>query len=256
MHNIKLIVAYDGTSYLGWQKTRMGPSIEATLQGVIEQIVQHPAPLQAASRTDAGVHAQGQVVNFLTSKLHLDLGKFHISLNSLLPKDIVVLQAELMPTSFHPTLDCIGKEYHYFICFGPTQLPHHRFYSWHVPYLLNLDRMRQALPVLIGTHDFAAFCNFKKNAHYTNYIREVQLLTFSEIEERRVCFRIRGNHFLYKMVRNLVGTLVDIGREKIPLETLLDILQSTSRPQAGVTAPAHGLFLHEVFYEAKEKPLS
>ncbi len=248
MHNIKLIIAYDGKNYLGWQKTRMGPSIEAALQGVVEKIVQHSAPLQAASRTDAGVHAQGQVVNFLTSKIHLDLVKFRISLNSLLPKDIVILQAELMPLSFHPTLDCIGKEYRYFICFGHTQLPHHRFYSWHVPYSLNLEKMRQALPLLLGTHNFAAFCNVKKNAHYSDYIRELQLLDLIELEEKRICFRIGGNHFLYKMVRNLVGTVVDIGRQKISLETLPTILQSEYRPQAGVTAPAHGLFLHHVFY--------
>jgi tRNA pseudouridine38-40 synthase len=250
MHNIKLIVAYDGREYLGWQKTRMGPSIEAALQEVIEQIIQHPILLQAASRTDAGVHAQGQVVNFLSSKIYVDLDRFRISLNSLLPKDIAVLQVRLMPLSFHPTLDCIGKEYRYFICYGPTQLPHHRFYAWHVHYSLNLEKMRQAIPLLLGTHNFAAFCNVKKNAHYSNYTREVQLLELIELEEKRLCFRISGNHFLYKMVRNLVGTLVDIGRGKIALETLPNILQSEYRPQAGVTAPAHGLFLYQVFYRS------
>lgn len=248
MHNIKLILAYDGTAYLGWQKTRLGPSIESTLQAVIEQIVQHPTPLQAASRTDAGVHAEGQVINFLTSKINLDLNKLRTSLNSLLPKDVVVLQADHMPLSFHPTLDCTGKEYRYFICFGPIQLPHHRFYSWHVPYDLKLDVIRQALPLLIGSHDFTAFCNVKKNARYTDYVREVQLLELIELESKRLCFRIQGNHFLYKMVRNLVGTLIYIGRGKIPLDTLSDILHSRYRPKAGVTAPAHGLFLQKVFY--------
>lgn len=249
MHNIKLIVAYDGKDYLGWQKTNMGPSIEATLQSVIEQILQHQAFLQAASRTDAGVHAQEQVVNFITTKAHLDLDKFQSSLNSLLPKDIVVLKAELMPASFHPTLDCIGKEYRYYICYDKTQLPHYRFYSWHVPYYLNLELIQEALPKLIGTHNFATFCNIKKNAHYTNYIREVHQLELIELDEKRLCFRICGNHFLYKMVRNLVGTLVDLGRGKIIPETLTTILQSEYRPQAGVTAPAYGLFLHAVFYD-------
>lgn len=249
MHNFKLIIAYDGTAYLGWQKTRMGPSIEATLQNSVEQIVQHPAPLQAASRTDAGVHAQGQVVNFLTSKTDLDRNKFLISLNSLLPKDIVVLQAEEMPLSFHPTLDSIGKEYRYFICFGPTQLPHHRLYSWHVPYCLQLDAMRQALPCLIGQHDFAAFCNVKKNAHYSDYVREVQQLELLELESHRLCFRIQGNHFLYKMVRNIVGTLISIGRGKLALDAIPAILESRYRTEAGMTAPAHGLFLQKVIYK-------
>lgn len=247
MHNIKLVVAYDGRNYLGWQKTKRGPSIEETLQAVVEQIVQHPVPMQAASRTDAGVHAQGQVVNFLTSK-SLNLSQFLISLNCLLPKDISVLSVVSMPLSFHPTLDSTGKEYRYYICHGPTQLPHHRFYSWHVHYPLSPENIRQAIPLLVGKHPFASFCNVKKNAHYHDYVREIQSLELLEIENHRLCFRIRGNHFLYKMARTLVGTLVDIGRGKINPEQLPQILQSGSRPQAGVTAPAHGLFLHEVYY--------
>lgn len=250
MQNIKLVIAYDGGAYSGWQKTDRQPSIEAVLQAVIEQILQHPASLQAASRTDAGVHAQGQVANFLTSHTHaeLDLRQFRLSLNQLLPKDLAVLTADWMPTSFHPTLDCIGKEYRYFVCLGPTQLPQHRFYSWHVYQPVEINRVRQAIPHLIGTHNFAAFCNVKKNLRYRDYVREVQLIELLELKGNRLSFRIQGNHFLYKMVRNLVGTLIDIGRGKILLETLPLILTSTQRPQAGVTAPAHGLFLHEVFY--------
>lgn len=249
MLNIKLIIAYDGKAYLGWQKTHMGPNIEATLQKVIEQILQHPAPLQAASRTDAGVHAEGQVVNFFTSKPHLDLNKFRTSLNSLLPKDIVVLQTEFAPISFHPTLDCISKEYRYFLCLGPTQLPHYRFYSWHVPCFLNLEAIQKSLPFLIGNLDFAAFCNTKKNAKYINYIRKIQEIGLIILENNRLCFRIKGNHFLYKMVRNIVGTLVDIGRGRLSLEILPAILRSRHRAKAGITAPAHGLFLHQVFYK-------
>lgn len=247
-YNIKLVVSYDGKEYLGWQKTRMGPSIEANLQKVIEQIMQHPCPLQAASRTDAGVHAKGQVVNFLTGKPDLDLHTFRISLNSLLPKNIVVLQAEKMPLNFHPTLDATGKEYRYYICYGPTQLPHHRFYSWHVHYSLDLTLMRQTIPVLIGTHPFEAFCNMKKNARYHHYLREIRKFTINRIDETRLCFEIQGNHFLYKMMRNLVGTMIDIGKGKINPDTLSEIIASKTRANAGVTAPAHGLFLHEVFY--------
>jgi len=161
MKNIKLLIAYDGRGYLGWQRTALGPSIEATLQQRIEQILQHSASLQAASRTDAGVHAQGQIVNFFSSKPFLDLKKFQISLNHLLPEEIVVLDVEPMPLAFHPTLDCIGKEYRYEICFGRTQLPRHRFYSWFVPYLLNVNLMRQALPFL--TMHTTAVRGFKLN---------------------------------------------------------------------------------------------
>lgn len=245
--NIKLVVAYDGFGYLGWQKTLMGPSIEETLQHALEQILQHPAPLQAASRTDAGVHAKGQVVNFLTSKT-LNLSPFVISLNSLLPKAIAVRNAHVMPTTFHPTLNSTGKEYRYYACLGPTQFPHNRLYSWHVHYPLQLDNIRRAIPSLLGCHQFASFCNQKKNEHYHNYVREIQTLELVELEDERLCFRIVGNHFLYKMARTIVGTLIDIGRGKIAWDELSFILNAASRPLAGVTAPAHGLFLHQVFY--------
>lgn len=249
MHNLKLLLTYDGTNYLGWQKTPSGASIESFLQTKIEQILQHPTPLQAASRTDAGVHAQAQVVNFLTSKTCLDLKKFCISLNRLLPKDIVVLKADWMPLSFHPTLDSKSKEYHYFLCYGPTQLPQHRFYSWHVPFQLNIEDMQQACSLLKGTHDFASFCNQKNNVHYTDFIRQIQSIEINLIDDHRLVFRIRGNHFLYKMVRNIVGTLVDIGKGKLRLDDIPTILQSRLRPKAGVTAPPQGLFLHKVFYD-------
>lgn len=248
MHNIKLIIAYDGKNYLGWQKTQMGPSIEMSLQQTIEQILQHPSPLQAASRTDAGVHAEGQVVNFFTDHDHLDLQKFQVSLNQLLPKDIVIINAKQMPSTFHPTIDCKGKEYRYYICQGATQLPKHRFYAWHVRHSLNLKLINQAIPYFIGRRIFASFCNVKKNAHYQSYEREVQEIELINEEEAALCFRIKGNHFLYKMVRNMVGTLVDIGRGKLEIDTLPMIFNSNKRSLAGVTAPAHGLFLHEVFY--------
>jgi tRNA pseudouridine38-40 synthase len=249
MLNIKLIVAYDGTRYLGWQKTRMGRSIEAELHRVLKKIMQHPISLQAASRTDAGVHALGQCINFLTEKEKIDLSKLMFGLNSLLPKDIAVRSISKMPFNFHPTLDCIAKEYRYYACTGPVQLPHHRFYSWHIYHRLDLDRIRSAMPFLIGTHNFASFCNVRKNVRYPDYVRTLHELELLELEGERICFRMRGNHFLYRMARNLVGTLVDVGKGKIEIESLNEIIQSQKRPAAGVTAPAHGLFLHQVQLE-------
>lgn len=247
MQNIKLIVAYDGTAYRGWQKTPMGPSIESVLQHTLEQILQQATPLQAASRTDAGVHAQGQVVNFFTTKT-IQTDRLQISLNSLLPKDIAVLSIEKMDPHFHPTLDCMGKEYRYYICYGRAQLPHRRFYAWHYPYPLNQEEMQQAAHLLIGQHDFASFCNFRKNAHYAHTIREIQSIEFLNMDHEELCIRLKGNHFLYKMVRNLVGTLAYVGRGKIKVDQMRSILAAEDRTTAGVTAPAHGLFLHQVFY--------
>lgn len=252
--NIKLTVAYDGGNYLGWQKTSMGPSIEETLQRVLEQILQEQIVLQAASRTDAGVHAKGQIVNFLTHKTP-SLQRLKISLNCLLPKDIAVMHVEMADIDFHPTLDCRGKEYHYWVCNGTAQLPQHRFYSWHYPHALDVNVMRAAALLLAGEHDYAAFCNFKKNHAYAHYVRQVELIDIIELPEERLCIRVRGNNFLYKMVRNLVGTLVYVGCGKIDVEEIPGILGSQERPQAGVTAPAHGLCLQQVFYKSTPNEL-
>jgi tRNA pseudouridine38-40 synthase len=243
--NIKLTVAYDGTHYLGWQKTETGPSIEETLQQALETALQHPVVLQAASRTDAGVHAQGQIVNFFTSS---DTTRLKHSLNCLLPKDIAILAVEEMPQAFHPTLDCAGKEYHYWICNGPIQSPHLRHHSWHYHYALDVAEMRKAVPYLLGIQDFSALCNVKKNAHYENHIRNLKCIDIIEEGDQRLRIEVTGNHFLYKMVRNIVGTLVYIGRGKIPSNTLPQLLKEGDRTQMGITAPAHGLFLHHIRY--------
>jgi tRNA pseudouridine38-40 synthase len=248
MINLKLIIAYDGNDYLGWQKTKEGPSIEESLQTVIEQIVQHPVTLQAASRTDAGVHAYAQVVNFLTAKTELHLHRFLVSLNNLLPSSISVFSVEQMPLDFHPTLDCVAKEYHYWICCGVAQYPQHRFYSWHYPYALNIGDMREAASLLIGQQDYQAFCNELKNKEYDSYVREVTSIEVVSHSENRIQIMIRGNNFLYKMVRNLVGTLAYVGRGKISVNDIPTILASQDRTKAGLTAPAHGLTLYDVFY--------
>lgn len=246
--NIKLLVAYDGTNYLGWQKTRMGPSIEGSLQQTLERILQQPILLQAASRTDAGVHAEGQIVNFIPNK-KVDIGKLQHSLNSLLPSDIVVLKISEEREAFHPTLDAVEKEYRYMLCNGPAQLPQKRFYSWHYPGHLDIPLMREAAKALVGCYDFAAFCNVKKNAHYENTIRQVKSIEIEELPENSVRFVIRGANFLYKMVRNIVGTLVYVGCGKLSPDAIPAIIKGLDRTQAGMTAPAHGLFLYRVFYQ-------
>jgi tRNA pseudouridine38-40 synthase len=248
MQNIKLLLAYDGSSYCGWQKTATGPSIEESLQVVLEKILQHSIVLQAASRTDAGVHADGQVVNFSTHKQALDTRKLLIGANSLLPSSIRILEISLVGSAFHATLDNIGKEYHYHVCTGTVQLPKHRFYSWHCHHPLNLSNMLEGTRYLIGKHDFKAFCNEKNREEYADHIRELQRIDIQEEPGERFLFRIKGNQFLYKMVRNIVGTLVYVGAGKLHSADLPQILASRDRTLAGVTAPAHGLFLHTVFY--------
>jgi len=245
-HNIKLIVAYDGTRYLGWQKTKEGPSIEEYLEKVLSQILQETISLQAASRTDAGVHAEGQVVNFFTSQ-DLDFKQLLKSVNSLLPSDISVVEMSKRPLTFHPTLDCKGKEYHYFVCNKIFQLPFQRHFSWHFPYPLNFSLMEKACSFFVGVHDFSSFCN-ERSLLKRDAIREIYHCGIEILPEERLQFVLKGNHFLYKMVRNIVGTLIYVGCGKISLESIPHILLSKDRAQAGVSAPAHGLVLKKVFY--------
>lgn len=243
--NLKMVLTYEGTRYLGWQKTKMGNSIEEALEKALEQITHLPVKLEAASRTDAGVHAEGQVVCFKLPYSPLDIYKLQKGLNALLPHDIRISHLEVVPLDFHPTLDVIGKEYHYSICNDPVQLPFHRHFSWHIPYSLDIEIMRKASSFLLGTHDFSAF----SNKRIDNGIRTLKKIEILSLPNNRVVFIIQGDNFLYKMVRNLVGTLVYVGAQKLALENVPVILASRDRKLAGVTAPAHGLALAQVFYD-------
>lgn len=241
------MLSYLGNSYLGWQKTKMGDSIEESLEIALQTILQEPITLQAASRTDAGVHAQGQVVNLHTTH-QIPLTRLHKSLNQLLPKEISVLSISEMPPSFHPTIDSTGKEYLYHLCNTAVQLPFLQKTSWHFPYPLDLDLMITAASQLLGTHDFSAFCN-ERSLWDRNPICHVSTIEITQLPNAQIQFRIVGDHFLYKMVRNLVGTLVYVGCGKLPLSEVKKILLSRDRTLAGMTAPAHGLCLTQVFYK-------
>ena len=244
--NIKLHLSYDGSRYHGWQKTSEGPSIEETLETALIKILQHPISLQAASRTDAGVHAEDQVVNFYTDKHPLNLERLHKSLNQLLPKDIKINTFTLTEDTFHPTLDSIAKEYHYHITTHPCLSPFKRHFFWHFPKQLDLELMNQAATFLLGKQDFQAFTNFRKPP-YKDTIREIFSIQFIQDKED-LCIQIKGNSFLYKMVRNIVGTLCYIGCHKIALQELPAILEGKKRKHAGITAPASGLVLKRIYY--------
>jgi tRNA pseudouridine38-40 synthase len=244
MKNIKLIVAYEGTAYSGWQKTETGPSIEGELEKVLGQILQEKVKLQAASRTDAGVHAEGQVVNFLTEKA-VELGRLMRGCNALLPEDIRVVGIEEMAETFHPTIDAQGKEYHYLVSLGKTQLPFDRKFAWHFVKPVNLELMREAARFFVGRHDFSALTNEKQ----IDNVREVYGIEIEEAGDQKLIIRVAGNHFLYKMVRNIVGTLVYVGCGMLRMEEARGLLEKGDRKAAGMTAPAHGLTLKVVKYD-------
>lgn len=244
--NLKMTVAYDGTLYLGWQKNNAGPSIEECLQTALQQILQEDVVLSAASRTDAGVHAKGQVTHFFTTN-SICLYKLRGSLNSLLDETIAILDIEEAPMQFHSTLNCIKKEYWYHVCFGKIQNPFFRRTSWHFPYFLEFDNMQEAACNLLGKHDFSAFCN-QRSDWVRNAICDLKELFILPLSKDRLRFMIHGDHFLYKMVRNLVGTLVYIGCSKLAVNQISNFLMSKDRSQIGMTAPAHGLLLKKVCY--------
>lgn len=246
--NVRLLLAYDGSDFIGWQDNGRGLSIEGLLQRAIERIQRHPITLQAASRTDSGVHASGQVVNFRTEFLKKPLGSLVLSLNSLLPEAIRVLEATLMAETFHPTLDVVGKEYHYHLCHGPVQHPLLRRTSWHYPYPLDYDAMSLAATYLMGTHDFAAFCYQLKDRLYPDTVRTLELVSVEPLGPQRLLLRFIGPHFLHKMVRILTGTLLFVGRSLLSPDSIPHLFLSRARHLAGVTAPPHGLTLHRILY--------
>lgn len=245
-HNYKLLVAYDGTPFFGWQKTKTGPSIEESLESTLAIILQERPSLQAASRTDRGVHAEGQVVHFISTQ-EIDIATLQFKCNRLLPKEIAIKQIEKVHPSFHPTLDSKAKEYRYRICNAPTQLPFLRPFSWHLPHPMNLEQMKLAADALIGTKDFSALSNHRFPAHKTTQCT-LMSIAFLQEEHQLLTICMKGDRFLYKMARNLAGLLAAAALGKCNPSEIPRILLEKKRALAPMTAPAHGLLLYEVFY--------
>jgi len=241
--NIQIIIAYDGSRFFGWQKTRSGMAIQEEMEKAISRILGKAVQTEAASRTDRGVHAKGQVVHFRTDQI-IHPHQFQRALNAILPQEISVQSVQLVDEQFHPTLSALAKEYHYWICNSSTQLPMNRLYSWHVHRPLDITLMQTSACDFLGTHDFLAFANERTD----DSIRTIESITIQPMEEKRIRIEIRGDRFLYKMARNIVGTLAYIGCQKLPKDCIPKIFASKMRKNAGITAPAHGLFLIEVFY--------
>ncbi len=231
-----MLVSYLGTNYFGWQKTKSGPSIQEEIEVACSRILQEKVFCEAASRTDRGVHAKGQIVQFYTAKKIL-LERLRRGLNAVLPPDIRVLETEYV--EFHPTLDALSKTYHYDLCLGVVQDPFYRHLSWHYPYPIDELAMRQTIDKLIGTRDFTAFTTERKK----NPICTLSNIELIPLGKQRLRIALSGDRFLYKMARTIAGTLANIGSGKLaPLGEIAD------RTKAGVTAPSHGLTLYKVYY--------
>lgn len=241
---MKLTICYDGSLYFGWQKTKMGPSIQEEIERAVLQITKERVHPEAASRTDRGVHAEGQVV-YLILDASWESSRLLCALNAVLPKDIRVREIQPADPSFHPTLNAVQKEYRYCLSTSPVENPTNRLYAWHFRYPLDLEKMRRGAEDLLGTHDFSAFCNERDPSPICT-LKSIQF----HLSKEELQIAIIGDRFLYKMVRNLVGTLVYIGCGKLPSTCIPSLLASKNRRQGGITAPAHGLVLHKVFYDS------
>jgi len=246
MRNIKLVIEYDGTNYHGWQIQPGLPTIQGAIEDAISRITQYKSRLIGSGRTDVGVHALNQVANFLTpSPLATEV--LERALNALLPEDIVVKEVEGVPLDFHARYNATGKRYRYKLLRTKTGSPFHHRYSWIWPYDLTVEAMKEACQYLLGCHDFSSFQSTGSDSR--NPVRELYLLDIQEKEGGFVEFVAEANGFLRGMVRNIVGTLVEIGMGKRSPGDMAAILEGRDRKQAGIKAPAHGLFLERVYYE-------
>ena len=245
--NIKLSLAYDGGNYHGFQRQNNAVAIQQIIEKCLEKLVGHKIDKLAASgRTDTGVHARGQVINFYTTGT-IPIQNIKLALNSLLPDDIVVLSADEMPPEFSARHSAKSKKYSYYVKQGDNLDPFQRKYSWYIRKKLNVEAMQNALKYIEGTHDFSSFrATGSSPLHHP--IRTIFQASVEQINENDLKFTFWGNGFLYHMVRNIVGTVVNVGKGKITPQKFKEILECKNRQKAGITAPAQGLFLDEVFY--------
>lgn len=242
--NIKLTVEYDGTNYHGWQIQPNCESIQAVLERAVSTFLGTPTRVTGSGRTDAGVHALGQVVCYFTEKEHAP-HRIRRALNALTPADITIKDVEMVSDSFDPRRDARSRVYEYRILNRPTPSPFHLKRAWYLHEPLDAEAMSAAIPCLLGEHDFSSFraagCDAAhpmRIVYHTALARRGELLVYS----------IEATAFLRHMVRNIIGTLVEVGRGERSPQSFQDLLGLCDRTQAGDTAPAHGLYLVEVKY--------
>ncbi|NBI05619.1 tRNA pseudouridine(38-40) synthase TruA [Senegalia massiliensis] len=243
MRNIKLTIEYDGSNYKGWQKQPTEISIQEIIEDAIFKITRDKVKLEASGRTDKGVHAFGQTASFFTNS---DIVKYKLirGLNSVLPDDISIRKVEEVNSEFHARYYAKGKSYKYIIYNSQVRSPIYRNNAYHVPYKLDMNKFRQNVNMLIGTHDFTSFTSIKEGTD--NKIRTIYSI---DIEQKNEVIELtfKGSGFLYNMIRIIVGTLVDVSRGRIK-SNIEEIIDAKNRKRAGITAPSHALYLMEVYY--------
>ena len=250
MRNIRLTIAFDGTDYCGWQIQSGAPSIQGVVSAAIAGITGEAVSLTGSGRTDAGTHARGLVANFFTGS-KIPAVRLPLALNSVLPKDIRILAARDVPADFHARKSARSKIYRYQIYSGTILPPHLRREYFHFPYPFDFDRMSAAARLFAGEHDFTSYA--KTGSGISNTVRRIFRCSLRRWETR-VYLTVEGNGFLHNMVRNMAGTLLEVGRGRISLSDFAALFEKRDRTQAGFTAPAHGLILVKVRYCAPQLP--
>jgi tRNA pseudouridine38-40 synthase len=254
VQKLKLVVAYDGTGYAGWQAQKIGTGVQEKVESALAALFPSRPVLHSSSRTDTGVHALGMVAHFEVPRAEFRMvpRKLVLALNAHLPEDIRVLAAHRAPPGFHARFDAIGKEYRYLVWNHPSANPLLRTQAWHFPRRLDLAAMRLAAARFVGRHDFRAF------TANPGYERTSTVRTLKRLDVLRrgalLTLVIEGDGFLYKMCRALVGTLVQVGVGRIAPDAIPAMLASRDRGVAGMTAPACGLVLWRVFYPRRGQP--
>lgn len=250
MRNIRLRIQYEGTRYQGWQKQ---VSSDNTIQGKLETLLSRmcgePVELAGSGRTDAGVHALGQVANFHTHS-GLTLEEMQNYINRYLPEDIAVTEVSEVPPRFHSRLNATGKCYRYLVNNSPVRDVFYRRYALEISGPLDVEAMRQAARYLCGEHDFKSFTSAKKGKKST--VRQIESIQICENADGRpglLSFTFRGNGFLHHMVRIMMGTLLEVGSGERNIESIRELLETGDRARAGRLAAAKGLSLVEVFYK-------
>jgi tRNA pseudouridine38-40 synthase len=243
---VKLTLSYDGTRYVGWQLQPNGRSVQAEVERALETLHKAPRRVIAAGRTDSGVHARAQVVSFREER-PLPLAAYVKGMNALLPEDVAVREASLEPEGFDARRSARGKRYRYVIENVPTRAPLSRLHAWQLFGPLDVAAMREGARHLVGRHDFAAFQAADCGCDHA--VREVRRLEVAGEAGGRIEVVVEATAFVKHMVRNFVGTLVEVGQGKREAGSIPALLASRDRTKAGRTAPPQGLFLEEVFYE-------
>ncbi len=245
---VRAVVAYDGTDFSGFQRQANAPTVQEAIEQALEKLTTSSTRITAAGRTDAGVHARGQVIAFEPVWRH-DWAQLQRGMNALLPDQISVRSLARVDSEFHPRFDAQRRQYRYYIYCAQVRNPLVDRYSLHIGRELSVDVMQEAAELLVGEHDFLAFGSPPQG---NNSVREVFSATWKRLSAEWLVFEIRANAFLYRMVRMLVGTLLRVGTGKLTVQEFGDLFHTQDRARAGPAVAAKGLILENVVYKGWE----